>query len=114
MVIVALLASGLLTRMAYAAPVSVAAQLRAVACCTQHRGTLPSQDDAGRCCGVESDAQDPTRTSVVAAPAQPALVMTFDVPIGVPAVVPAAIAGVATPTRGGAPPLFLAHLSLRN
>lgn len=112
--IVMLLASALVSRIAYAAPVSVAAQLRAVACCTEHRGALPSQDDAGRCCGVASDAQDPARTSAVTAPVQPMLTVTLDTPLGASALAPVSISGITAPLARGGPPLFLALLTLRN
>lgn len=111
---IAVLTSALVVRMAYAAPVSVAAQLRAVACCTEHRGALPSNDDAGRCCGVSSVAQDPTRTSPAATPPAPAPVVSFALPAGMPALPAKPTAHVEAPSWSGDPPLFLAHLTLRN
>jgi hypothetical protein len=102
------------TRVVYAAPAEVAAELRAVSCCTQHTGQPSSVPAARKCCEVASSAG--AQAAMSAAPRVPPA-QTMFAPLPAPpmpsvAALPAWRSAPERVPRDG-PPLYLSLLSIR-
>jgi hypothetical protein len=101
-------------RVVYAAPAEIAAELRAVSCCTQHTGQPSSVPAARKCCQVATSAG--AQATMSAAPRVPpahtafALLPTMPLP-GIP-VLPAWRGAPERVPRDG-PPLYLGLLTIR-
>ena len=114
-VVLALLVAAVAVRAAYAAPALSTAQLRAVSCCHEHRGRLPSTAEAGQCCQLASQAGDPALMAPVPALPPPSLGVVGV--LSLVAVLPGAsairpIVTGSSRSRDG-PPLFLRIRTLR-
>jgi hypothetical protein len=102
------------TRIVYAAPAEVAAELRAVSCCTQHTGQPSSVPAARRCCQVAASAG--AQATMSAAPRVPPVPPAVAVlPAPPPASVAVLFTSSAAPERvpRDGPPLYLGLRSIR-
>lgn len=108
------LAAILSTRLLYAAPAQMEAELTAVSHCTQHNGRPASVPDARRCCRITSDADSPATR--VAASNFPATQLTaLPAMAAAPAIAAAPLVPPSLPvfsTRDG-PPRYLRLLTIR-
>jgi hypothetical protein len=108
------LAAMLSTRLVYAAPAQMSAELTAISHCTQHKGRPASVPDARRCCQITADADSPaTRVAAgdVPVPQWTALPAIPAAPAIAPAPAPSPNLPVFS-TRDG-PPRYLSLLSIR-